>query len=141
MRLGITDKKLVLGVASTWDRRKGLPDFYRLRELLDDQYVIVLVGLTPRQIAVLPKGIIGFVRTNSAQELAELYSAADWFFNPTREDNYPTVNLEAVACGCRVATYDVGGSAETVEGCSDAIVLRGADKSPEGFVKAINGTA
>lgn len=136
-RLGIADKKLILGVASTWDRRKGLHDFYRLRGLLDDRYAIVLVGVTSRQIAALPKGIIGFARTNSAKELAELYAAADWLFNPTREDNYPTVNLEAVACGCRVATYDVGGCAETVEGCSDAIILRGADKTPEGFVKAI----
>ena len=137
-RLGVEDKKLILGVASTWDRRKGLQDFYRLRELLDDRCAIVLVGLTPKQIKALPKGIVGIERTNSAQELAELYSAADWFFNPTREDNYPTVNLEAVACGCRVTTYDVGGSAETVEGCRDAIVLRGADKSPEGFVRAMN---
>ena len=136
-RLGIADKKLILGVASTWDRRKGLPDFYRLRGLLDERYSIVLVGVTSRQIAALPKGIIGIARTNSAKELAELYAAADWLFNPTREDNYPTVNLEAVACGCRVATYDVGGCAETVEGCSDAIILRGADKTPEGFVKAI----
>ena len=135
MRLGIMDKKLVLGVASTWDRRKGLPDFYRLRELLDDQYAIVLVGLTSRQIAVLPKGIIGIARTNSAKELAELYSAADCFFNPTREDNYPTVNLEAAACGCRVATYDVGGCAETVDNCQNAVVLSGRDKSPEAFVR------
>lgn len=136
-RLGISDKRLILGVANTWDRRKGLPDFYRLRELLDEQYAIVLVGLTLRQIASLPKGIIGIARTNCAKELAELYSAADWFFNPTREDNYPTVNLEAAACGCRVVTYDTGGSAETVEGYEKAWVLKGADKSPEGFVRLL----
>ena len=108
-----------------------------MRELLDEQYAIVLVGLTLRQIASLPKGIIGIARTNSAKELAELYSAADWFFNPTREDNYPTVNLEAAACGCRVVTYDTGGSAETVEGYDKAWVLKGAEKSPEGFVRLL----
>lgn len=130
-------KKIVLGVASTWDRRKGLPDFLKLKTLLGDDYVIVLVGLTARQIATLPKGIVGITRTNSAKELAELYSTADWFYNPTREDNYPTVNLEAIACGCRVVTYDIGGCAETVEGCEKAVVLRGAEKTPEGFVKVI----
>lgn len=129
-RLGIADKKLILGVASTWDRRKGLPDFYRLRGLLDDRYAIVLVGVTSRQIAALPKGIIGIARTNSAKELAELYSAADWFINPTREDNYPTVNLEAVACGCRVLAYDVGGSRETVEGSKTSRLLTGDERTP-----------
>ena len=46
--------------------------------------------------------------------LAKLYSAADVFFNPTVEDNYPTVNLEAEACGTDVVTYDTGGCRETV---------------------------
>ena len=32
----------------------------------------------------------------------------------TYEDNYPTVNLEAEACGTPVVTYDAGGSSETV---------------------------
>lgn len=137
VRRGLAGKTIVLGVASAWDKRKGLDDFLRLRTLLSAHYVLVLVGLTMQQIASLPKGVMGIACTNSKKELAELYSAADWFFNPTREDNYPTVNLEAVACGCRVVTYDTGGSAETVEGVSSAIVLRGADKSPEGFVRAI----
>ncbi len=136
-RHGLADKKIVLGVACPWDKRKGLDDFLRLRTLLPEQYVLVLVGLSARQIARLPKGMLGIKRTNSKQELAEIYSAADWFFNPTREDNYPTVNLEAVVCGCRVVTYDTGGAAETVAGVPSAIVLRGVDKSPEGFVRAI----
>lgn len=136
-RRGLVGQTIVLGVASAWDKRKGLDDFLRLRTLLSAHYVLVLVGLTMQQIASLPKGVMGIACTNSKKELAELYSAADWFFNPTREDNYPTVNLEAVACGCRVVTYDTGGSAETVEGVSSAIVLRGTDKSPEGFVRAI----
>ena len=137
VRRGLAGKTIVLGVASAWDKRKGLDDFLRLRTLLSAHYVLVLVGLTMKQIASLPKGVMGIACTNSKKELAELYSAADWFFNPTREDNYPTVNLEAVACGCRVVTYDTGGSAETVEGVSSAIVLCGTDKSPEGFVRAI----
>lgn len=136
-RNGLEGKVVVLGVASVWDRRKGLRDFLSLREMLDDRYAIVLVGLTEKQVAALPEGIVGIARTNSARELAEIYTAADWLFNPTHEDNYPTVNLEARACGCRIATYDTGGAAETVEGYGRAWVLKGTDKSPEGFARLL----
>lgn len=136
-RLGITGKRLILGVASTWDRRKGLADFLHLRTLLAGHYVIVLVGLTVRQKDSLPEGVMGLSKTNSARELVELYSAADWFFNPTYEENFPTVNLEARACGCRIVTYDTGGCVETVSGYDRAVVLSGSEKSPEGFCRVI----
>ena len=137
-RFNIENKIVILGVASTWDKRKGLEDFFKLRLLLDDRYVIVLVGLNKKQISNLPKLIIGISKTNSSRELAELYSDADWFFNPTYEDNYPTVNLEARACECRVVTYDTGGAAETIEGYMAGWVLSGVEKNVMGFVKIIN---
>ena len=74
---------------------------------------IILAGLSERQKKELPDGIIGFARTDSARQLVELYSTADVFVNPTYEDNYPTTNLEAIACGTPVITYDTGGSAES----------------------------
>lgn len=196
-RWGLGNKKIVLGVASTWDERKGLQDFYELSRMLDENYAIVLVGLSEKQITELPKNIgnikskkrlenettiytmkenvvsfakededvfnttetkkseekcrelgiaipqgvnylykaiveiCGFKnseialkgvskiicvpRTNSPEELAEIYTMADIFANPTYEDNYPTVNLEALACGTKVITYDVGGAKETIE--------------------------
>lgn len=101
-------------MANVWDERKGLDDFYRLAQMLDERYAIVLVGLSKKQMKALPKNICGIQRTNSPQELAAVYTAADVFFNPTYEDNYPTVNLEAEACGTRVITYDAGGARETV---------------------------
>ena len=113
-RYGLQDKIIVLGVANVWDERKGLDDFYRLAQMLDERYAIVLVGLSKKQMKALPKNICGIQRTNSPQELAAVYTAADVFFNPTYEDNYPTVNLEAEACGTRVITYDAGGARETV---------------------------
>lgn len=143
-RYGLDGKVVILGVASVWDRRKGLQDFFALRKLLDSKddktgqtCFIILVGLTERQISALPSGMMGVARTNSVAELAEIYSAADWLFNPTHEDNYPTVNLEARACGCKIATYDTGGASETVEGCDKAWVLKGEDKSPEGFIRLL----
>ncbi len=111
---GLENKKIILGVASAWDRRKGFYDFIELSKILDDNYQIVLVGLSQKQISELPENILGIERTNSTKELAEIYTAADVFFNPTYEDNYPTVNLEAQACGTPVITYHTGGSVESV---------------------------
>ena len=91
-----------------------MKDFIKLRDVLPSQYAIVLIGLSDKQIKNLPQGIIGIKRTQNTQELAEWYSAADVFVNPTYEDNYPTVNLEAVACGCYVITYDTGGCRDTL---------------------------
>lgn len=114
-RHGIGDRFMILGVASPWTGRKGLDDFIRLAGELDsERYAIVLVGLTKKQIEQLPAAIVALERTSSPQELAGIYAAADVFFNPTREDNFPTVNLEAEACGTPVATYDTGGCAETI---------------------------
>lgn len=111
-------KTIVLGVASGWGPRKGIDDFIRLANDLDDSFVVVMVGLSEKQIAKLPAGtyarLIGLHRTDSREELAGIYTCADVFFNPTKEDNYPTVNLEAQACGTPVITYDVGGSGETL---------------------------
>ena len=114
-KYNIGSKKIILGVAGVWDRRKGFEDFYKLSSILEDSYQIVLVGLNEKQISALPKNIIGISSTESASELAEIYTAADVFVNPTLEDNYPTVNLEAQACGTPVITYNTGGSPESVD--------------------------
>lgn len=103
---------MILGVAAIWDYRKGLEDFVKLSELLKSEYQIVLVGLTQKQKKKLPENIIGFTRTNNVNELRELYAMADVFVNPTYEDNFPTTNIEAIACGTPVITYETGGSPE-----------------------------
>lgn len=112
----IENKILLMGCSTWWSPGKGLQDFYKLAEKLDERFVIVLVGLDKEQLAELPRGIIGIERTNSVKELAEIYSAADVFLNLTYRDNYPTVNLEALACGTPVITYDTGGSSECLDG-------------------------
>ncbi len=115
-RYGIGDRFMILGVASPWTERKGLADFVRLAGELDSgKYAIVLVGLSEKQIKEMPEGIVGLTRTDSRGELAGIYSTADVFFNPTTEDNFPTVNLEAEACGTPVVTYNTGGCSETVQ--------------------------
>ena len=111
----IEDKILLMGCSTWWGPAKGLHDFYKLAQELDDRFSIVLVGLDKHQLAELPERIIGIERTNSVKELAEVYSAADVFLNLTYRDNYPTVNLEALACGTPVLTYDTGGSSECLD--------------------------
>lgn len=114
-RYGIGHRFMVLGVASKWSERKGLGDFVRLaRELDINRFAVVIVGLSGKQAGRLQDTLIALQRTGSAEELAGAYTAADVFFNPTLEDNYPTVNLEAEACGTPVITYDTGGCRETV---------------------------
>ena len=114
-QLGIIDKKMILGVAALWEKRKGLDDFIDLSNMLPADFKIVIVGLSQSQLEILPKEIIGIERTNSVKELVELYSAADVYVNTTYEDNYPTTNLEAIACGTPVVTYDTGGSGESAK--------------------------
>lgn len=124
-RHGIGDRFMVLGVASPWTERKGLSDFVRLAcELDPGRFAVVLVGLGRRQLRGLPEGVVGLGRTESRGELAAVYTAANAFLNPTWEDNYPTVNLEAQACGTSVVTYDVGGCAETLS-LSGSVAVKG----------------
>lgn len=111
----IENKFVVLGVASEWTERKGLKDIIQLYDKLDrNDYRIVVVGLTKKQLKEIPEGIIALRRTNNVQELVDIYSSADLFFNPTYEDNFPTTNLEALACGTPVLTYQTGGAAECI---------------------------
>ena len=119
---GLTNVKIALGVASAWGERKGLYDFYKLSTMLDENWRVVLVGLNEKQIKELPKGIIGIERTNSPKELAEIYTTADVFLDPTYSDNYPTVILEAEACGTRVVTYDTGGCREGIKRGDSCVV-------------------
>ena len=136
-RHGVGDRFMILGVASSWTERKGLNDFLRLQKKLDPtKYAIVLVGLNDEQLMCFPEGIIGIKRTDSREELAGIYSTADVFFNPTVEDNYPTVNLEAEACGTAVVTYNTGGCAETVHR-HDSLIVEGFDAA----VRTINASS
>lgn len=128
-------KKIVLGVTNIWNDRKGLSDFIKLSTLLPENYQIVLVGLTEEQQKNLPKNILGITRTENAQKLAEIYSAAYVFVNPTYEDNYPTTNLEALSCHTPVITYRTGGSPESVTENSGFVVEKG---DINGLIDAIN---
>lgn len=116
-------KKIILGVSSTWVKSKGLDDFVQLAERLDDAYQVVLVGLSKEQLSQLPEKIIGIARTDSVEELAQIYTEASVFVNPTYEDNYPTTNLESIACGTPVITYQTGGSIEVIKKTGAGLIV------------------
>lgn len=124
-KYGAGSRKIILGLASIWCREKGWDDFIALSKALRDDEVIVMVGVKPDKAKSLPANIIPIARTENVRELAELYSAAEVFVNPTWQDNYPTVNLEAIACGTPVITYNTGGSIESVTPATGIVIPQG----------------
>lgn len=119
---GCEGKFVILDVASCWEHRKGLDVFVDLAKRLDDSYQIVLVGTDDGIDRILPENILSIHRTADRHELAQIYSAADLLVNPTREDTYPTVNMEAIACGTPVLTYRTGGSPEILDEDTGSVV-------------------
>lgn len=124
-KYALENKYIVLGVAFGWGRRKGLDVFVELARRLDkEKYKVVLVGTDDNVDKLLPDNIISIHRTQNQTELAKIYSAADVFANPTREENYPTVNMEALACGTPVVTFNTGGSPEMLDETCGAAVAK-----------------
>jgi glycosyltransferase involved in cell wall biosynthesis len=124
-----TDRKVILGVANIWELRKGLVYFEKLAADLSEEYQVQLIGVNRKQKKELNKKfgsrMIAMERTSSPQELAEAYRNAAVFVNATLEDNFPTTNLEALACGTPVVTYATGGSGEAVTQDTGIVVQRG----------------
>lgn len=143
-KYGLGDKKIILGVASEWSERKGLKDLFHLAKMLPrNEYVIVIVGKVLGGKQDLSEGCCRMVfieRTQNQLELAQMYSAASVFVNPTYQDNYPTTNLEAMACGTPVITYNTGGSPEAVDKETGAVVKQGdVERLAEEAVRLSNG--
>lgn len=116
------DKKVVLGVADVWGYRKGLDVFIKLSEMLPENYKIVLVGTDKKVDKKLPKSIVSIHRTNNQKELAAIYTAAEVFVNPTREEVLGLTNIEANACGTPVITFKSGGSPECIDETCGSVV-------------------
>lgn len=119
------NKYMLLGVSFGWGERKGLDVFNELAQRIDpEKYQIVLVGTTDETDKLLNPNIISIHKTNNQAELAEIYSAADVFVNPTREEALGLVNIEANACGLPVITFRSGGSPECICCESGSVVER-----------------
>lgn len=124
-KYGLEARSILIGVASIWSREKGLDDFLQLASMLRKDEQLVLVGVSDEDKRRLPAHVVGISRTENVRQLAELYSVATAFVNFTYQDNYPTVNLEAIACGTPVVTYRTGGSVESVTEKTGRVVPQG----------------
>ena len=137
-RYGLQGKKIVLGVANVWSKSKGIDDMILLSRMLDDAYQIVMIGLTSKQMEDLPKEIIGIQRTKNQQALAQWYSEADVFVNPTYEETFGLTTVEAQACGTPVVVYETGACPETVTYGNGTIVPQGnLEKLKEAVVNVV----
>lgn len=119
-KYGVENKHLVLGIP-----KENYEWFLELAEKMQDKYQLILVGLSKSQLQKLPKKIIGIGKVQSREEMAEIFSASDVFVNMTLQDTFPTVNLESLACGTPVITFNTGGSPEAVDDKTGAVVQKG----------------
>lgn len=133
-KYNLENKFIILGVANIWGRNKGYDYLIELSKKLYKDEIIVMVGVTDKQKNELPDNIVGITRTNSTKELAEIYSSSDVFINPTLSDTFPTTNLESLACGTPVITFNTGGSIETIDDKTGIVIEK---EDYEGLYKAI----
>lgn len=118
-------KYRIIAVSNIWNKEKGIQDIFKLRDLLSDDFLITIVGISANQVKTLPKGVFGIQRTQNVQELVDLYSSSDVLINPTYADTFPTTNIEALACGTPVITYDTGGSPGAIDSNTGIVVGKG----------------
>ena len=139
----LSGKKIILGVSNGWTRRKGLVYFTELAQRLEDSWRIILVGVSTGQRTKLNRQyhgkIIPVERTQNIEQLATLYSLAHLFVNPTLEDNFPTTNLEALACATPVITFQTGGSPEMLDESCGRVVPKGDSSELEKAIRSLVG--
>ncbi len=117
---------VILGVASLWHEEKGFEDLVKMAGMLrSDEHLVMIGRMSDEQRQRMPAGVELIERTENVGKLAALYATATAFVNPTWQDNYPTVNLEAIACGTPVVTYRTGGSVESVTDGTGFVVEQG----------------
>jgi glycosyltransferase involved in cell wall biosynthesis len=124
-KLSLEGKFIILAIANSWSKTKGLYDIFALSEKINKDMIIVIVGLIENKIKKLPANIKCIHHTENVYELVELYSLSDVLINPTYQDTLPTINIEALACGTPVVTYNTGGCAETVSNDTGIVLERG----------------
>lgn len=138
-KYNLTEKKIILGVANVWDNRKGLNDFIKLSEMISDNYKILLVGLTKKQIRNLPDNILGIERTYNLKELVEIYNSADVFVNFSKEETFGMTTMEALACGTSAIVYKNTACEEIINGNNNGIAADNVEDVLKNILKITRG--
>ena len=134
--LGIENKKMILAAQMGWSKRKGWECIVKIAKKLRKEYVLVVVGAKTKQQKELNKlNAIG-IKTVDQTTLAKYYTAADVFINPSGEETFGLVNVEAQACGTPVVSFDSGGARDTVDGnCGKLVEYGNVDEMIEEVYK------
>ena len=131
-KYNLEGKKILLFVSFIWNTMKGYEIVKKLSNILDEKYTLVIIGNQKEKIK--NHRTLNIPATSNKEELIKWYSIADVFVNPTLGDNFPTVNIEALACGTPIVTCNTGGSPEIAGNEFGRIVY---SKTPEEFVEKI----
>jgi putative colanic acid biosynthesis glycosyltransferase len=123
-KYNLIGKHIMLGVASTWEPRKGLKDYISLSKLLGEDEIIILIGLSQKQINDLPENIIGLSRTENKQELVDLYNISDVYINLSVEETFGLTTAEALACGTPVIVYNSTACPELVDTNTGMVIAK-----------------
>ena len=121
-RYELKGKKIILGVASSWGEKKGLNDFLELSKMIDEDTRIVLVGLKDYESKSMLGNIICIQEIRNSAELAQIYTAADIFFNPSREETMGLTTVEAMACGTFSIVYPLTALPEVIGEDSGCVI-------------------
>ncbi len=111
----LENKFVILGPASKWLSQVNKETFDSVVSSLKVDESLVLLGCSQNKMGELPNKVIGLPFVKDKTELSKIYSAADVFVNPTREESLSLINIEAQACGTPVITYSNTGVKETVD--------------------------
>lgn len=134
LKYNLGEQKILMGCASVWSPSKGLADYIELSKHLSDEYQIVLVGLSKKQIEKLPSTIVGIERTNNVQELAQLYSMASVVLNLSYQETFGLTTVEGFACGTPSIVYNKTASPELISSETGFVVEAG---DFDGIIQAI----
>lgn len=114
----------ILFVANYWTKAKGLEDLEPIIKGINKDIKVTIVGKI-KASKYLNERCVLIDRTDSKQELAKLYSKNHLFVNPTYQDVFGLVNVEALACGTPVITYNTGGCPEILNSKCGLVIEKG----------------
>jgi glycosyltransferase involved in cell wall biosynthesis len=108
------DKFIMLTAATTWTKSKGYEDYLQLSALLQEDEIIIMIGLDDDKIKKLPSNIIGIRKTESQLELSDWYNMADLVLNLSYQETFGMTSAEGFSCGKPSIVYNATASPELV---------------------------